>query len=110
MFMLLLLIFLGLVFFFVVQFATVVTTMVAIVVTVTTVSILVSVWLGTSYYLKASGYEPKIAQQTYPQVDLDLKKIVGNLQEICSQLEETELHLQNLEYLKHARQNHNGEK
>ena len=109
MFMLLLLIFLGLVFFFVVKFATVVTTMVAIVVGVTTISIFASIWLGTSYYLKQVGYEPKTAQQAYHQVDSDLKQIVGDLQEIRSQLEDAEPHLRNVEFLRYARQNSKGE-
>jgi hypothetical protein len=110
MLMLLLLVFLGAVFFFVVKFATVVTTMVAIVVGVTTVAILACVWVGTSYYLKELGYEPKTAQRIHRQVDTDLKQIIGDLQEIRSQLVETEPHLRNVEFLKYARQNRNGEK
>ena len=105
MFMLLLLIFLGSVFFIVIKFATMVTAMVAIAVSVTTISILACVWIGTSYYLKVVGYEPKTAQKTYRQVDSDLKQIVGDLQEIYSQLEGVEPHLRDLEFLKYAPQN-----
>ena len=104
-----LLIFLGLVFFFILKFATLVTTIVAIVVCVTTITTLASVWVATSYYLKASGYEPKNAQQTYHQVESDLKQVVGDLQEIHSELEAAESHLRNMEFLKYARQNGNGE-
>ena len=92
-------------FFFVIKFATLITTIVAIVVGVTTITTLASVWVGTSYHLKASGYEPKTPQKTYQQVDSDLKHIVGDLQEIHSELEKAESHLRNMEFLKYARQN-----
>ena len=76
----------------------------------TTITTLVCVWQGTSYSLKASGYKPNKGEQAYRQVDAGLKQIVGDLQEIHSQLEEAELHLQDLEYLKYARQNRNEAK
>lgn len=107
---LLLLIFVGLVFFFVIKFTAAVTAIVAVIMGTTTVTILACVWVATSYYLKKSGYESKTAQQTYSQVDLDLKQMVGDLQEIHSQLEEAEPHLRNMEFLKYTRQNRNGEK
>ena len=100
----------GLVFLFVIKFTTAVTAIIAVVMGTTTVTILACVWVATSYYLKKSGYEPKTAQETYRQVDTDLKQIVGDLQEIRSELEEAESHLRNMEFLKYARQNHNGEK
>lgn len=109
MLMLLLLIFLGLVFFFVLQAAALITTIVAIVVGVTAITTLAGVWVATSYYLKASGYEPKIAQQVCDQVDSDLKQVVGELQEIRFELEEVEPHLRNMEFLKYARQNRETE-
>lgn len=109
MFILLLLIFLGLVFFFVTMFGAMITAIVAIIVGVTTITILASVWLGTSYYLKESGNKPKIAQETYRQVDSDLKQIVSDLQEIRSELDDAEPRLRNMEFLKYARQNRNGE-
>ena len=106
---LLLLIFIGLLFFFIIKFTAAVTAIVAVVMGTTTVTILACVWVSTSYYLKKSGYSPKTAQETYRQVDSDLKQMVGNLQEIHSQLEEAEPHLRNMEFLKYARQNRNGE-
>ena len=106
---LLLLIFVGLVFFFVIKFTAAVTAIVAIIMGTTTVTILACVWVSTAYYLKKSGYAPKTAQQTYRQVDSDLKQMVGDLQEIHSQLEEAEPHLRNMEFLKYTRQNRNGE-
>lgn len=105
MLILLLLIFLASVFFFVIKFATMATALVAVVVSVTTLSILACVWVGTSYYLKAVGYEPKTAQESYSQVESGLKQLSADLQEIRSQLEAVEPHLQNLEFLKYAPQN-----
>ena len=105
MFMLLLLIFLGSVFFFVIKFATMVFTMVAVAVSVTTITILACVWMGTSYYLKEQGYKPKTARKSYHQVDSDLRQMNENLQEIRSQLAEVEPHLRDLEFLKYAPQN-----
>ena len=102
----LLLIFIGLVFFFVIKFTAAVTAIIAVVAGTTTITILACVWVATSYYLKKSGYDPKTAQETYNQVDSDLKQMVGDLQEIRSQLEMAESHLQNMEFLKYARQNH----
>ena len=106
---LLLLIFVGLVFFFVIKFTAAVTAIVAVVMGTTTVTILACVWVSTAYYLKKSGYAPKTAQLTYRQVDSDLKQMVGDLQEIHSQLEEAEPHLRNMEFLKYARQNRETE-
>ena len=105
----LLIIFLVIGFFFLFKFTAAFTAIVAIIAGTTTITTLVCVWQGTSYSLKASGYKPNRGEQAYRQVDAGLKQIVGDLQEIRSQLEETELHLQNLEYLKYARQNRNGE-
>jgi hypothetical protein len=101
----LLLIFLLLIFFFIFKFTAAFIAIVAIVAGTTTITILACVWLGTSYYLRMFGYKPNGGQQIYRQVDVDLKQIVGDLQEIHSQLEEAEPHLRNLEYLKYARQN-----
>lgn len=101
----LLLIVIGLMFFFVIKFTTAVTAIIAVVMGTTAVTILACVWLGTSYCLKTFGYKSNRSQQIYRQVDVDLKQIVTDLQEIHSQLEEVEPHLRNLEYLKYARQN-----
>ena len=102
----LLLIFIGLVFFFVIKFTAAVTAIIAVVAGTTTITILACVWVATSYYLKKSGYDPKTAQETYNQVNSDLKQMAGDLQEIRSQLEMAESHLRNMEFLKYARQNH----
>ena len=107
---LLLLIFLGLVFFFIIKFTVAVAAIVAIVAGTTTITILVCVWLSTSYYLKASGYKPNNAQETYHQVDSDLKQIVGDLREIRFDLEEAEPYLRDVEFLRYARQNRKSEK
>ena len=106
----LLLIFIGLMFFFVIKFTAAVTAIIAVVMGTTTVTILACVWVSTSYYLKKSGYKPKTAQETYRQVDSDLKQMVGDLQEIRSELGEAESHLRNMEFLKYARQNSKTEK
>lgn len=103
--MLLLLIFIGLVFFFVIKFTIALTAVVAIIVGTTTITTLVCVWLGTSYYLRASGYKSDKAEKTYYQVDSDLKQIVGDLQEIRFELEEAEPYLRDVEFLRYARQN-----
>lgn len=107
--MFLLLIFIGLVFLFVIKFTVAVTAVVAIIMGTTTITVLVCVWLGTSYYLRASGYDPDKAEKTYHQVDSDLKKIVGDLQEIRFELEEVEPYLRDVEFLRYARQ-HRKEK
>ena len=101
---LLLLIFLGLVFFFIIKFTVAVTAVVAIVIGTTTITILACVWLGTSYYLRSLGYRPNSAQQTYRQVNSDLQQIVGDLREIRFELEEVEPYLQDVEFLRYARQ------
>ena len=107
--MLFLLIFLGLVFFLIVKFTAAVTAIVAIVVGTATITILACVWLGTSYHLRKSGYNPNSAEETYCQVDSDLNQIVGDLQEIHSELEAAESHLRDMEFLRYARQNRKTE-
>ena len=106
---LLLLIFLVLAFFFIFKLATAVTTIVVIIAGTTTITALVCVWLGTSYYLRESGYKPDKAQETYRQVDSDLNQIVGDLQEIRFKLEEAEPYLRDVEFLRYARQNRKTE-
>ena len=101
----LLLIFLILVFFFIFKFTAAIVAIVAIVMGTTTITVLACVWLGTSYYLRTSGYDPDSAEQTYRQVDSDLNRIVGNLQEIRFELEEAEPYLRDVEFLRYARQN-----
>ena len=101
----LLLVFLLLVFFFIFKFTAAIVAIVVIVVGTTTITILACVWLGTSYYLRTSGYDPNSAEQTYRRVDSDLNQIVGNLQEMRFELEEVEPYLRDVEFLKYARQN-----
>ena len=107
---LLLLIFLALVFSLIVKFTTAVTAIIAIIIGTTTVTVLACVWLGTSYYLKKSGYAEDTAQQAYRQVDSDLKQIVGDLQEIRLQLDNVAPYLREMEFLKYARQNRESKK
>ena len=101
----LLLIFLVLVFFFIFKFTAAVVAIVVIVMGTATITTLACVWLGTSYYLRTSGYDPNSAEQTYRQVDSDLDQIVGGLQEIRFELEEVEPYLRDVEFLRYARQN-----
>lgn len=107
---LLLLIFLGLMLFFIIKFITVVTAIVAIVVGGTTVTVLACVWLGTSYYLKKSGYHPGKSQQTYHQVESDLNQVAEDLTEIRLQLDDVAPYLRDMEFLRYARQNRKGKK
>ena len=102
---LVLLVFLGLVFFFVIKFAVAFTVIVAIVAGTTTITTLACVWLGTLYYLRMSGYKSNKAETTYQQVDSDLQQMVGDLREIRFELEETEPYLRDVEFLRYARQN-----
>ncbi|MDE0689476.1 MAG: hypothetical protein OXI61_15020 [Candidatus Poribacteria bacterium] len=105
----LLLIFLVLAFFFIFKLTAALTAIVAIIMGTTTITTLVCVWLGTSYYLRTSGYDPNSAEQTYRQVDSDLNQIVGDLQEMRFELEEVEPYLRNVEFLRYARQNRKSE-
>jgi len=107
---LLLLIFLGLMLFFIIKFITVVTAIVAIVVGGTTVTVLACVWIGTSYSLKKSGYHPRNAQQTYHRVESDLNQIAEDLTEIRLQLDDVAPYLRDMEFLKYARQNRKARK
>lgn len=105
----LLLIFLILVFFFIFKFTAAIVAVVAIVMGATAITVLACVWLGTSYYLRTSGYDPNGAEQAYRRVDSDLNQIVGDLQELRFELEEVEPYLRDVEFLRYARQNHKAE-
>ena len=105
----LLLIFLVLAFFFIFKLTAALTAIVVIIVGTTTITTLACVWLGTSYYLRTSGYDPNSAEQTYRRVDSDLNQIVGDLQEMRFELEEVEPYLRNVEFLRYARQNRKSE-
>ena len=102
---LLLLIFLGLMFFFVIKYTVAFIAILAIVAGTTTITILACVWVGTSYHLRGSGYKSNKAQETYRQVDSDLQQIVEDLREVRSDLEDAEPFLRDVEFLKYARQN-----
>ena len=106
---LLLLIFLGTVFFLIFKFTVAFIAIMVIIAGTTTITILACVWLGTSYYLRTSGYDPNSAEQTYRRVDSDLKQIVGDLREMRFELEEVEPYLQDVEFLRSARQNRESE-
>ena len=95
-----LLIFLVLVFLLIFKFTAAFTTIVAIVAGTTTITVLVCVWIGTSYTLRILGYKRGAAQQTYQQVDSDLNQVVGDLREIHLELEEAESYLRDVEFLK----------
>ncbi len=99
-----LLIFLLLVFFFIFKFTAAIVAIVAIIGGTTTITVLTCVWLVTSYSLRTSGYNRSSAEQTYRQVDSDLNRIVGNLQEMRFELEEVEPYLRDIEFLRYARQ------
>ena len=105
----LILILLGVIFFFILKNIVVIATITAIITSGVAVIALVSTWLGTSYGLKKAGYHPHAANHAYSQVDSDLKQIVADLQETRSLLEDAEPHLRNLEFLKYARQNRETE-
>ena len=106
---LLLLIFLGTVFFLIFKFTVAFTAIMVIIAGTTTITILACVWLGTSYYLRASGYKPDKAEEVYRQVDSDLKQMVEDLREIRLELEEAEPYLREVEFLRYARQNRKAE-
>ena len=107
---LLLLIFLGLVFFFIIKFTAAVAAIIAIIAGTTTITVLACVWLGTSYHLKASGYKQNNPQETYRQLDSSLKQIVADLQEMRFELEEAESYLRDVEFLRYAREGRKTEK
>ena len=101
----LLLTLLGVIFFLIIKYVAVMSTIAAIVISGIAVVVFVGIWQGALYLLKKSGYYISNSQQTYKQVESNLKQMVGDLQEIRSQLAEVEPHLQNLEFLKYAPQN-----
>ena len=101
----LLLTLLGVMLFLIIKYFAVMSTIAAIAISGIAVVVFVGIWQGTLYLLKKSGHYISNSQQTYKQVESNLKQMVGDLQEIRSQLMEVEPHLQNLEFLKYAPQN-----
>ncbi len=52
---------------------------VAVVMCTVTFTVLVSIWLGTSYSLKKSGYHPNQTKETYDRLRSDLSRISQDL-------------------------------
>ena len=102
--LLLLVICLAVMLFVVVKLMAAIAAIVAIVVGGTMLIVLVSVWLGTTYFLKKSGYEPDGAQHAYCHVESDLDEMLADLQEIHFELDEAAPLLLDLEFLRYARQ------
>ena len=102
---LLLLLLIGVGFFFTVKYMAVIATVTAIIISGITVITLASVWMGTSYCLQKSGYHPGKAKQAYQQVESDLNQIAGDLAEIRLQLDDVAPYLRDMEFLRYARQN-----
>lgn len=105
--LLLLLLFLGLMLFFIIKFAAIITAMVAIVLGGITITVLVIVWSQTSRSLKKIGYYRYSERMTYQQVKSDLNQISEDLNHIRSQLQETAPRLHEMEFLKYARRENN---
>ena len=70
-----------------------------------TITILVTVRIGTTRALKKHGYHPNNSQIKYKQIEDDLYKINEDLGEIRFQLYEIEPHLKDMEFLKYAKGN-----
>ena len=102
---LLILLLIGVGFFFIVKYIAVITTVAAIIISGITVVALVSTWLGTSYCLQKSGYHPRNVKQAYRQVESDLNQIAGDLTEIRLQLDDAAPYLRDMEFLRYAREN-----
>ena len=73
-----------------------------------TLTILGAVHLFTKNALKKHGYHPNISQQTYQQLQTDLNKITDDLSGIQYKLDEIRPDIEQLEYLKYADENENG--
>lgn len=101
--LLLLLLFLGLMLFFIIKFSVFITAMAAIILGSITVTVLVTVWLTTSRSLKKTGNDRNSGQAAYEQVKSDLSQISEDLNGIRSQLQETAPRLHDMEFLKYAR-------
>ena len=90
---------LGVLLFLIFKYVAVLSTITAVLISGIAVAVLVGIWQGTSYFSRQSS------NQTYEQVESNLKQIGVDLQEIRSQLADVEPHLRDLEYLKYAPQN-----
>ncbi len=102
---LLLLTLLGVMLFLILKYVAVISTIAAIAISGVAVVVFVGIWQGALYLLKKSGHYISNSKQTYMQIESNLKQMVGDLQEIRSQLAEVEPHLGDMEFLKYAPQN-----
>ncbi len=100
----------GLILFFIITQAAVLTTLTAIIIGVVAVIMLVSTCLGISYFFKKSDYRPSKAKQSYLRVESDLKQIAADLTEIRLQLDNIAPYLREMEFLRYARQNRESKK
>ncbi|MDE0185550.1 MAG: hypothetical protein OXP71_08840 [Candidatus Poribacteria bacterium] len=101
--LLLLLLFLGLTFFFVIKFSVIITAVAAIILGSITVTVLAIVWLATSRSLNRTGKYRYTGQMTYQQIQSDLSQISEDLNGIRWQLQDIAPQLHDMEFLKYAR-------
>ncbi len=101
--LLLLLLFLGLTFFFVIKFSVIITAVAAIILGSITVTVLAIVWLATSRSLNRTGKYRYTGQVTYQQIQSDLSQISEDLNGIRWQLQDIAPRLHDMEFLKYAR-------
>lgn len=89
---------LGVMLFLLLKNVAVLSTIMAVLISGMAVAVLVGIWQGTSYFSRQSS------NQTYRQIESNLKQIGEDLQQIRSQLADVEPHLRDLEFLKYAPQ------
>lgn len=70
-----------------------------------TFTILCVVHLFIKNALRKHGYHPNSPQQTYQQLQTDLKKVADGLSDIQYELDEIRPEIQQLEFLKYAKEN-----
>ena len=70
-----------------------------------TITVLLTVRIGTTRALKKHGYHPNNSQIKYQQIEKDLYQINQDLGDIRFQLYEIEPHLKDMEFLKYAKEN-----
>lgn len=70
-----------------------------------TITVLVTVRIGTTRALKKHGYHPNNSRVKYQQIEDDLYQINEDLGEIRFQLYEIEPQLKDMEFLKYAKGN-----
>ena len=67
-----------------------------------TITVLLTVRIGTTRALRKHGYHPNNSKIKYQQIEEDLNQINEDLGEIRFQLYEIEPHLKDMEFLKYA--------